>query len=809
METKRCANCHKLLRADSQVCSRCGYTFASTSASSAKKVRPLSKKLTMPSIPPASPHLAGHYSGLHPEDQPYQSSQMVAQYPDADTGERPQLQREPEQIVLPAPEPQTDPELHQPTVLMMNPPKWRSPDYVSLPSHVRERFSRASIGAPRFSSLALTLACLFLLLASSVLAFVLIGNRASIATAAFSASPSSVRPGDAFTLTGNGFKSASLLHFSLDSNQPVYDDAGNALTVRTNGGGAFLLQIHVPTSWSVGRHTIYASDPSQGVSISTAITVAPPTVSQPDLQVAKTSLTFPTMAAGTISNLPLILRNAGAGIVRWQASSDQPWLSVAPTSGSFSDSVSIQVAVNRSGLSSQSYSAHLVLVQQGSPTRSLRVTVTMAVSPAPATLTPLPATLSFASSTTQNPLAQSLVIQNSGGQPLDWASNVAQSSSSWLSVSPTEGHLDPGASATLVVSASTLQLPIGSYQGTIGFTGDADVQVAVSLDVQASGNLQLSPSSLTTNIQSNQPATTRTVTLQNTGGQPLDWTASATTADGGKWLSVTPVSGTLNPGEQTTLTVNVQSGLPAGTYHGTVNFASQGQTTRQLAISCAVTTSSIQMQADALHFTAQKGANPAAQTLSMTNTSNTALNWTAKLDDTTTPAFLSVSPLSGTIAPGQKISLTVSANIANAPVGTLSGGIDIVNSNDASVVLADEVSVDVVISDAAPPLTATPTTLSLKQVGSVSPQVQTLTISNTATTVSHWSLVQPLDTAQSWLIVSQASGTLKAGANVPISVSSIGSKLAVGTYTATLRLFNTDVSTSTPVQTFTVTLTVS
>src|SRR5947209_4476117 len=35
------------------------------------------------SIPPASPHHAGHYSGLHPEDQPYQSSIMSVQRPPA------------------------------------------------------------------------------------------------------------------------------------------------------------------------------------------------------------------------------------------------------------------------------------------------------------------------------------------------------------------------------------------------------------------------------------------------------------------------------------------------------------------------------------------------------------------------------------------------------------------------------------------------------------------------------------------------------------------------------------------------------
>ncbi|HTK05673.1 MAG TPA: choice-of-anchor D domain-containing protein [Ktedonobacteraceae bacterium] len=774
----------------------------------------MSRKLTKPSIPPASPHLVGHYSGLHPEDQPYQSSQMMAQHPVvADTSERHQLQQDPEQIVLPPfeplDEPHTDPELYRPTALIIRQPKWPLPYDASLPARMRERFSRSGIGAPRFSSMVLTVTCLLFLLASSILAFVLIGNHTSIATAAFSASPSAVRTGHALTLVGRGFKSSSLLHFSLDTNQPVYDDSNTVLTVRTDEHGAFSLQLHVPSSWSVGQHTLYASDPSQGVSISTNITVEPPSIAQPDLQVSETSLKFSAMAAGTISNQPLVLLNTGGGTVHWQASSDQPWLSAAPTNGTFSDRVRIQVAVNRGSLSPQSYSAHLVLTQQGSPTKSLQVTVTMEVSPAPAALTLTPTTLAFAGSTTQNPPTQNLVIQNSGGLPLNWTSKVTtESNASWLAISPAEGHLDAGTSATLVVSILSQQLTSGSYQGTISFAGDANALVTVNLDVQAPGNLVFSPPSLTMNILNNQPPTMRTVTLQNNGGQSLDWTASATTADGGKWLSVTPASGTLAVGGQVTVTVKVQSGLTAGAYQGTVNFSSQGQT-RQLAISCAVTAPPIAMQTDALHFTAHKGVNPASQSLTMTNTGNTALNWTVKLDSGA-PAFLSVSPLSGSIAPGQKIPLTVSANIVNAEVGTLTSGISIVNSNDTGVLLADqEVSVDVVISDPATPLAATPASLTFKQAASTAPGTQTLTITNTTASDIHWSLAQPTNTAQSWLALSQDNGTVGAGGSVTINISCTDAQLASGSYTTTLQLFNTDISASTPVQTFTVTLTVA
>lgn len=63
MNTKRCVHCGKLSRADAEYCTRCRHNFSHIST------------------PPASPHRAGHYSGLHPEDQPYQSSFMPALHP--------------------------------------------------------------------------------------------------------------------------------------------------------------------------------------------------------------------------------------------------------------------------------------------------------------------------------------------------------------------------------------------------------------------------------------------------------------------------------------------------------------------------------------------------------------------------------------------------------------------------------------------------------------------------------------------------------------------------------------------------------
>src|SRR3989441_2459650 len=146
MDIKRCTYCHKLSRAKTETCSQCGHPYAENGSKvitlppgkGKRKSIPVSpvdeshvddmasvpqgtrKGLPVPqtgfpyytlqraradivgvplagtlgeelvstqtrSIPPASPHRAGHYSGLHPEDQPYQSSFMPILRPSAIT----------------------------------------------------------------------------------------------------------------------------------------------------------------------------------------------------------------------------------------------------------------------------------------------------------------------------------------------------------------------------------------------------------------------------------------------------------------------------------------------------------------------------------------------------------------------------------------------------------------------------------------------------------------------------------------------------------------------------------------------------
>ena len=100
METKRCTYCHKLQRVGNRVCSRCGRPFDRYSS---RGGRSRSNSRSLFSLPAASPHRIGHYSGLHPEDQPYQSQMMIMpQRFIQEMQEKKALQEEPKHIVLPS-----------------------------------------------------------------------------------------------------------------------------------------------------------------------------------------------------------------------------------------------------------------------------------------------------------------------------------------------------------------------------------------------------------------------------------------------------------------------------------------------------------------------------------------------------------------------------------------------------------------------------------------------------------------------------------------------------------------------------------
>ncbi len=663
-------------------------------------------RATRRSVPPASPHRVGHHSGLHPEDQPYQSSLMpVAPPASGRTGtidfeqQRP-AQKEPEKIILPSAvtpppaQPPTPPPAPPPLVLPPLPPppvRWSS----YLPPKPRPQ--RRVI--PTF----LILTCLLLLMTVSFLAYMFISKKPEpiAATAALTATPAQLRVGDTFKLAGNGFGANDTIDFTRDLRVTVTNDSGQPLRVHTNGAGAFEVQVSVTADWTPGQHRLYAADERQLLSVSTTIIIEKPSTAQPRLRLSDTQVDLGADIPGALTRENITLGNSGGGALTWQASSNQPWLTVAPGSGTFSGSSVVSIIVNRGTLTPQTYSGALTFSQQGSVDTQV-LTVKMIVNAAPGTLSVLPASLSYSASVGQNPPVQAITVQNSGGQPLDWSSVVTTGNgATWLSISPASGHLEPGASAAVSVSVQVQQLAVGLYQGAISFQGGVNRQVSVSLSVVAPGNLVASPPSLNFTAIVGQRPDAQAITLQNSGGLPFDWTARASTSSGGTWLSVSPANGHLEAGAKVPINISVSAtSLTPGSYQGTVTLT-YGTGIKKVTVALTVSpppVPAIGLSARSMTFTTPHGIDPDAQTFTITNTGTATLNWSISEDSNGT-YYAPALPATGSLPPGQSATIFIAPTVAQADANTtITAVVTISDSDSGNTVQSQQVTVTIMVT---------------------------------------------------------------------------------------------------------------
>ena len=701
MDTKRCHYCHKVQRADAPVCSRCGQPFVR------KKSRLSIKTFSQPSIPSASPHRAGHYSGLHPEDQPYQSSKIAIQRRSVQ-----QPQQEPEQIILAASATQSDLTIHQ---------KVTARDKKPLPTPTPYKPRKLGL-PPKAIPIILTVSCLLFLLASSILTLAIINNHTSaVATATLRADPDVLRTNDTFTLIGSGFNAHNLITFTYDANKTILDGTGKALETDTDGRGNFSIQLRLPSTWTVGQHLIHAIDDAQQLSLTTSIVVQQPPVAQPSLQVSTTTVNIGSGTNTTITNQTITLINTGGGQIVWQGSSDQAWLTITPKAGTFSGRQSVQLAINRSNLAPQSYTGHITFTQQGASTPPQILTVTMAVNPVnPVTPTPstppIPPTslalnisttaLTYTTNPSQNPASQAMTIQNSGNQPFDWTSSfTAGNNSSWLSITPANGHLEAGTSAVITVSLSTQQLKQGAYQGILTFAaGNLTQQVAVSLTIKAppSPAISVLPTQLTVNAFKGINPTTQTVAVTNPGNAALNWIATVD-GSGASSISVTPSQGILAAGQSTNITVSLSArSANVGTLTATITLADKtaGSTVQSQSVPIVI---SIRDQADitlsqsTLTFNNTSSFTYTGELVVIGNDGSTDLNWSVAQPTSSAVPWLSFDTPSGTVSSGTSAALGVYCDSKNLSPGTYNATLIISDSDTGTEVAPQTIHITLIV----------------------------------------------------------------------------------------------------------------
>ena len=381
----------------------------------------------------------------------------------------------------------------------------------------------------------------------------------------------------------------------------------------------------------------------------------------PALSVTPATLAFNgTQGGASPAAKTISVSNTGGGTLSWTASETATWLSVAPASGT--NAGTITVTPNTSGLTAGTYTTDVTIAAPGAGGSPKTVAVTLTVDPPPPVLTTSPASLSFSGTAgAADPAAKTISVSNTGGGTLNW---TASESATWLSVSPGSGT----GAGTITVTPAIAGLAAGTYTTDVTVTATGaggspkTIPVTLTLDPPATPPvLSVSPASLSFSAaQGGASPAAKTLTVTNTGGGTLSWTA----ADDAAWLSVAPASGTGSG--SITVTASV-AGLTAGTYTATVTVAAPGVSGSPKDIPVTFTVDpppppALAVSPSTVAFSATVGGSaPAAQNVSVTNTGSGTLNWTAADD----AAWLTVTP-SGT-APSN---LTLTPSISGLAAGT-------------------------------------------------------------------------------------------------------------------------------------------
>jgi uncharacterized protein (TIGR03437 family) len=223
--------------------------------------------------------------------------------------------------------------------------------------------------------------------------------------------------------------------------------------------------------------------------------------------------------------------------------------------------------------------------------------------------------------------SQQITLNNGTAQAVSFTASA--SAESWLSVSPASGSV-PALTINLVsVTVNPAGLAAGTYVGTVVISA-LGKPFPVSITVTVSGApeaLVLSQTSLRFQVAVGAGAPpSQFIQVLNQGTGTLDWSAGASTLVG-SWLSVTPASGT--SGNSATIAVN-PANLKRGDYYGLVQFTANGadnspQTAVVVLNVLPATTVVATVAPTGLIFVVPQGSTPAAQMVTVTNSSNQAV----------------------------------------------------------------------------------------------------------------------------------------------------------------------------------------
>ena len=277
--------------------------------------------------------------------------------------------------------------------------------------------------------------------------------------------------------------------------------------------------------------------------------------------------------------------------------------------------------------------------------------------------------------------------------------------------------------------------------------------------------IAITPATLTFSaVQGSTNPPGQQISATNSGGGVLAWNATSDQS----WVILTPASGTAP--SSIMVTPNI-AGIAAGNHSATITIAAAGATNTPRTIALTLDLApppTIGLSASSFSFSGQQGAaNPANQTLDISNTGGGVLTWSATDD----APWLTLTPSSGSGAGA----VVLSVSTAGLAPGTYTATISV--SAPGATNTPAKVAVTLTVTPP-PSIELSPASFTFSAQEGANPPDQTLNVSNGGGGTLAWSVTDDA----SWLTASPASGT--GAGSVVLSVNSAA--LAAGTYTAVI-----------------------
>jgi len=299
--------------------------------------------------------------------------------------------------------------------------------------------------------------------------------------------------------------------------------------------------------------------------------------------------------------------------------------------------------------------------------------------------------------------------------------------------------------------------------------------------------------------------TTQVVTLTNTGGGQIPWQTTVTQP----WLMVSPKGGSLVSNQKMNVEVAAErSNLKAGAFAaGLVFISNTGQAT--LPVKMIVTQlqpdhkAVLQLSPALLAFTGTDGASsPQSQEVTISNPGVLPLQWSASSATSDGSSWLSMNPMSGTVAEGSSQPVTISVNTSIMLPGVYDGWLTF--TNQGIFPTKDSPQAIFVSLVVVPQCSVQVSTGGLNFAGAYlqpSPAGQGISLSTSlgCSASLAWSATATTNSGENWLSISSTRGVTPA--NPVINVNSTG--LKPGVYSGSI-IFSWPAGTQTLPVTFTV-----